>query len=182
MAARQDKPRPVNPGGDPAVVPAAFFRAEGTQTAAGSSKCRPADRGAAAASSTSTRDAVASGHAAALGTVTGRFLLEGGPIGPDGQQPRNRPIAGSVRFKARTGRATEVRVGKSGTFSISLPPGRYHVSGRSPSVIQVSNGADIGADGQMISGTKHELPCSQPLSVTVTAGRTAKIAVTCIVP
>lgn len=135
---------------------------------------------AAAASSTSPQDAATPGHAAALGTVTGRFLLEGGPIGPGGQQPRNRPIAGSARFEAGTGRATEVWVGKSGTFSISLPPGRYHVSGRSASVIQVSNGAVAG--GQMISGTKHELRCSQPLSVTVTAGRTAKIAVTCIVP
>jgi hypothetical protein len=137
---------------------------------------------AAAASSTSPQGGTVSGHAASLGTVTGKFLLEGGPIGPGGQQPRNRPIAGSVRFAAATGRATEVRVGKSGTFTVRLPPGRYHVSGRSPSVIQVSNGADIGANGQMISGTKHELPCSRPLSVTVTAGRTARIAVTCIVP
>lgn len=137
---------------------------------------------AAAVSSTSPRGGAAPGHAAALGTVTGRFLLEGGPIGPGGQQPGKRPIAGLVRFEAGTGRAAEVRVGKSGTFSVRLPPGRYHVSGRSPSVIQVSNGAVIGAGGQLISGTKHEYPCSQPLSVTVTARRTVRIAVTCIVP
>ena len=63
-----------------------------------------------------------------------------------------------------------VRVGRSGDFSLQLPPGRYQVSGRSPFLTEASNGSE------------KELPCPQPLSVTVTAGHTATITVTCIAP
>jgi len=42
---------------------------------------------------TSSRDAAVTGHISARGMVTGRFLLEGGPLGPGGRQPRERPIA-----------------------------------------------------------------------------------------
>ena len=105
-----------------------------------------------------------------------------GPIGPDGQQPGERPIAGTVLFRAGPGQAVKVRVGKSGTFSVRLPAGTYRVSGRSPAVMQVSNGAVIGAGGKLISGREHERPCTQQQTVTVASGQTARIAVTCIVP
>jgi hypothetical protein len=131
---------------------------------------------------TSSQDAAVTGHASARGMVTGRFLLEGGPLGPGGRQPRERPIAGTVLFNAGAGQAVKVRVGKSGTFSVRLPDGTYHVSGRSPSVVQVSNGAVVGVGGKLVSGREHERPCSQPQTVTVTTGQTARIAVTCIVP
>jgi hypothetical protein len=129
-----------------------------------------------------SRDAAVTGHTSAGGMITGRFVLEGGPIGPDGQQPGERPIAGTVLFRAGPGQAVKVRVGKSGTFSVRLPAGTYHVSGRSPSVMQVSNGAVIGAGGKLISGREHERPCSQQRTVTIASGQTARIAVTCIVP
>ena len=104
------------------------------------------------------------------GRVTGRLLMEGGPLGPNGQQPGERPIDGTVTFTAAGHRAFSVRAGKSGTFSAQLPAGRYRVSGKSPLVVEVSGSA------------RRELPCSQPLTLTVAAGHTATIAVTCTVP
>jgi hypothetical protein len=56
-------------------------------------------------------------------------------------------------------------------FTVSLPPGRYRVSGRSPAVMTVSNGAAVTGRGQLLSGTGWQAPCSLPLSVTVTAHR-----------
>jgi hypothetical protein len=111
------------------------------------------------------------GLAWATGHVTGRLLIEGGPIGPGGQQPGERPIPGTVTFSAAGHRPVAVRVGASGTFSAWLPPGRYQVSGRSPDIITVTG-----------SG-KHEVrTCSQPVSVTVSARHAATLAVICIVP
>jgi hypothetical protein len=109
-------------------------------------------------------------HSRAFGRVTGRFFLEGGPLGPGGQQPGKRPIGGTVTFTAAGHRPFSVRVSSSGGFTVHLPPGRYSVSGRSPRVVEVSG------------GTRRVLPCSQPLRVTVSAGHAASIAVTCIVP
>jgi hypothetical protein len=62
-------------------------------------------------------------------------------------------------------------VGRSGAFSAALGPGTYHVSGRSPEIMEVSSG-----------GAQHEAVCSRPLSVQVTGRHALKIAVTCIVP
>lgn len=137
---------------------------------------------AAGPSHSASQHAAVTGHTSARGMITGRFVIEGGPIGPDGQQPGERPIAGTVLFSAGPGQAVKVRVGKSGTFSVRLPSGTYRVSGRSPAVMQVSNGAVIGAGGKLVSGREHERPCSQPQTVTVMTGRTAGIAVACIVP
>ena len=109
------------------------------------------------------------GHAHATGRLAGRLLMEGGAIGPGGQQPGPRAIPGTVTFAAGHQRVT-VSVGPSGTFSVQLPPGRYYASGRSPFITQISGGSE------------RQLPCSQPLPVTITAGQTATIAVTCIVP
>jgi hypothetical protein len=110
------------------------------------------------------------GHGSAGGEVTGKLLMEGGPLGPGGQQPGTRSIPGVVTFSAAGHRSVSVRVANSGAFTVNLPPGRYRVTGKSPRIIQVGN------------GTRRELPCSQLLTVTVTAHHTATIAVTCIVP
>ena len=106
----------------------------------------------------------------ATGHVAGKLVMEGGPLGPGGQQPRERPLPGTVTFTATGHHAVSVKVGAAGTFSVPLPPGRYQVSGRSPDVIEV--------DG----ATSRELPCSRPASTTVSAGHTATITVACIVP
>jgi len=108
------------------------------------------------------------GHAASR--LTGHLVMEGGPIQPGGQQPV-RPIPGTVTFTAAGHRPTSVQVGNSGTFSVRLSPGRYRVSAKSPRIIEVD-----------AAGHHHELPCSQPVSVTVKAGHTAAITVACIVP
>jgi hypothetical protein len=100
------------------------------------------------------------------GQVTGKFLIEGGPIGPGGQQPGQRPIPGTVQFTARGRPPVTVPADSSGTFSVTLPAGTYDVSGTSPA----------------INGTGHQAPCSQPLSVAVTARHTTTISLICIVP
>jgi len=106
----------------------------------------------------------------ATGHVAGKLVMEGGPLGPGGQQPRERPLSGTVTFTAAGHRPISVKVGAAGTFSVPLPPGRYQVSGRSSSVLEV--------DG----GSTRELPCSQPTTATVTAGHTATVTVACVVP
>lgn len=114
--------------------------------------------------------AASAGQVPGTGHVTGRLVMEGGPLGPGGQQPGERPIPGTVTFTTAGHQAVSVRVGSAGTFTVQLPPGRYHVSGRSPRITESSG------------GTQRQLPCSQSLAVTVSTGRTAIIAVTCIVP
>ena len=96
--------------------------------------------------------------------------MEGGPLGPGGQQPGERPMSGTVTFTAAGRQAVTVTVGSSGEFSVPLPPGLYQVSGRSPDIMEV--------DG----GRSRELPCSQLTPVVVTAGQTGTLTLTCIVP
>ena len=89
------------------------------------------------------------------GTVTGRLQIEGGPIGPGGQQPGKRPMSGTVQFTGTRHQRVTVRVGSSGTFSVRLAPGTYAVCWRSP-----------GAQGR----------CLGARPVTVAARHTTKIA------
>jgi hypothetical protein len=114
--------------------------------------------------------ATGTGPARATGHVTGRLLIEGGPVSPYRQQPGERPIPGTVTFNAARHRPVSVGVGASGRFSAWLP-GRYQVTGRSPDIITVTG-----------SGRDLEQTCSAPVSVTVNARHTATIAVVCIVP
>jgi hypothetical protein len=79
-------------------------------------------------------------------------------------------MSGTVTVASAGHHPVTVTVGSSGTFSVPLPPGRYQVFGRSPDVMEI--------DG----GHSRELPCSQPTSAVVTAGQTATITLTCIVP
>jgi hypothetical protein len=118
----------------------------------------------------SARGAASDLPASARGVVTGKLLIEGGPIGPGGQQPGERPIPGTVQFTASGRRPVTVRADSSGTFSVTLPAGTYDVSGRSPRLTDASNGGS------------RQTPCSQPLSVSVTPQHTTTITLTCIVP
>jgi len=106
----------------------------------------------------------------ASGHLRGKLVMEGGPLGPGGKQPGERPMSGTVTFTAAGHQPVTVEVGASGTFSVPLPPGRYHVSGRSSDVMEI--------DG----GRSREMPCSQPTSAVVAAGQTATITLACIVP
>jgi hypothetical protein len=106
----------------------------------------------------------------ASGHIRGKLVMEGGPMGPGGKQPGERPMSGTVTFTEAGHQPVTVKVGSSGTFSVPLPPGRYHVSGRSPDIMEI--------DG----GRSRELPCSQPTSAVVAAGQTSTITLACIVP
>jgi hypothetical protein len=115
-------------------------------------------------------------------TVTGKLEMEGGPVNPGKPQPGIRPIPGVVRFTRGGRRAASVRVGRSGRFSLHLAPGIYDAVGRSPKIVEVSDGAVIGAKGHVISGSQHETACSQPVRVVVTPRHTVSVVVACIVP
>jgi hypothetical protein len=101
------------------------------------------------------------GRGAAVGTVTGKLQMEGGPIGTNGQQPGKRPVSGSVRFTSTRHHRVTVRVGDSGRFSVQLLPGTYTACPLS-----------AAASG----------PCTRGRQVTVTAQHTTKIAFIFYVP
>jgi hypothetical protein len=103
----------------------------------------------------------AAGGTAAGGTVTGKLQIEGGPIGPGGQQPGKRPWPGTVQFTRTHHHPVTVRVGDSGTFSTHLPPGTYSACSRPAGM---------------------PAPCSDARKVAVTAGHTTEIAFTFFVP
>jgi hypothetical protein len=123
--------------------------------------------GCAAAGTQAAARTQAPARTQAAGHLTGKLVMEGGPLGPGGRQPGQRPIPGTVTFTAPGHRQVTVQVGRSGAFSLRLPPGKYQVSGRSPSIVGTGS---------------TELPCSQPLMVTVTARHPATVTVACIVP
>ena len=110
----------------------------------------------------------------AHGTVKGRLVREGGPLGPGGQQPATRPISGVVQFIGPSGQVTQVKVGRSGAFTVTLVPGTYRVRGRSPAVVEVSNAGR--------GGKTTERPCTIPKTVTVRDQSTIGITLACVVP
>jgi hypothetical protein len=110
------------------------------------------------------------GPADARGTVTGRLVMEGGPISLSGQQPDSRPIPGLIEFTRAGHRVLTVRAGRSGLFSARLAAGSYRIAGRSPRITEVSH------------GRTRITPCSHPASVTVTARHATKITLACVVP
>jgi hypothetical protein len=118
----------------------------------------------AASQGTSQPPAQATGH------LTGKLSIEGGPIGPGGKQPGERPIPGTVTLTAAGHRPVTIKVGNAGKFSAWLPSGRYRVIWRSPAVITVTD-----------SG--HEEQTSSPAPpVTISARHVATITLVAIVP
>jgi hypothetical protein len=106
----------------------------------------------------------------ATGHLTGKLFIEGGPIGPGGKQPGERPIPGTVTLTAAGHRPVTITVGNSGRFSAWLPAGRYLVVWRSPAIITVTD-----------SG--HEEQTSSPAPpVTISARHAATITLVAIVP
>jgi hypothetical protein len=114
--------------------------------------------------------AQAGGPADSRGTVTGRLVMEGGPITPSGQQPDSRPIPGLIEFTRAGHRVLTVRAGRSGLFSARLPAGTYRIAGRSPRIAEVSH------------GRTRIIPCTHPAKVTITARRATRITLACVVP
>jgi hypothetical protein len=93
------------------------------------------------------------------GTVTGHLYGVGGPASA-AEPPSPRPWPGTVTLTG-PGVHHDVPVGASGTFSVTVPPGRYTVVGHSP---LYGSGAYV---------------CRAPRVVTVTSGHTTKADVLC---
>jgi len=103
------------------------------------------------------------------GVISGRFVIFGtmGRPGP----AVDHPARGTVVFTHGRHRVLVTRAGRSGAFEAHLPPGTYHVYGRSPQLMTVSG-----------NGTEREDKVTLAHPVTVTAGHTTTIVLTAIVP
>ena len=105
------------------------------------------------------------------GTVTGVFHRVGGPLGPDGQQPKVVPLTGRMRFTRPGYPPVSVPVGRSGRFTVQLRPGTYRVTGITPDIVEVLD------NGRQLNDR-----CHGPQHLRVLAGRTGHITVICAVP
>lgn len=101
--------------------------------------------------------------------ISGRFVIFG-TMGRPGAAV-DHPARGTVVFTRGRHRVLIVQAGRSGIFVAHLPPGTYHVYGRSPQLTTVSG-----------NGTEREDKITLPHPVTVTAGHTTKIILKVIVP
>jgi len=110
------------------------------------------------------------GQDPARGTVTGRLVREGGPLGPGGQQPGAHPIPGTIRFSTGEHQVIMVRTSRAGRFSVQLPAGKYQVADRSPRLLLVA-----------ANGISHQT-WSRPVTVLVTAGHVTRITLVIAVP
>ena len=106
---------------------------------------------------------------APVGTVTGKFIRVGGPLGPGGTTPTV-PLRGQIKFTAAHHLTFKVHVGKKGTFKI-LPTGAYKVVGRTPDIT-----------GEDSSGHVKDASCQLPHKIKVTRNHTVRIRVICAVP
>jgi len=79
-------------------------------------------------------------------TVLGRFVRVGGPA-PGSPFP----LPGTISARAATGEVVTATAGPDGRFKLSLPPGSYRVTGRSP----------LMQSGQMICAATAELHISR---------------------
>jgi hypothetical protein len=60
-------------------------------------------------------------------TVPGTFVRVGGPAPGSAV-----PLPGTINARDVAGKTFTATVGRNGRFTLSLPPGVYHVTGRSP--------------------------------------------------
>jgi len=97
------------------------------------------------------------------GIVTGRYVMEGGPIPGPGRQPPVRPLSGTVTFTAPGSRPVRLHVGATGKFTVLLAAGTYQVTAASASV------HGPGA-------------CTRPETVTVRPRIISHLMLICVVP
>jgi hypothetical protein len=92
--------------------------------------------------------------------VSGTFVRVGGPA-PGSPFP----LPGTITARAATGGTFTATVGRDGRFKLSLPPGAYRVTGRSP----------LMQSGQMI--------CAATAELRVSRGKPARpVTVVCSIP
>lgn len=93
-------------------------------------------------------------------SVPGTFVRVGGPAPGSAV-----PLPGTITARSAGGESFTATAGKNGRFKLPLPPGGYHVTGRSP----------LMQSGQMI--------CSAPAELRVTRGiRAGPVTVVCSIP
>ena len=93
-------------------------------------------------------------------TVRGTFVRVGGP--PPGSPF---PLPGTITARAASGETFTATSGRNGRFTLSLSPGSYHVTGRSP----------LMQSGQMV--------CAAPAELRVTRNKPAtSVTVVCSIP
>jgi len=93
-------------------------------------------------------------------TVPGTFVRVGGPA-PGSPVP----LPGTITARAATGETFTATAGQDGRFKLSLPPGTYRVTGRSP----------LMQSGQMI--------CAATAELHVSRGQPARpVSVVCSIP
>jgi hypothetical protein len=119
---------------------------------------------------TSQHNQAGAGRDPGRGTVTGRLVREGGPLGPGGQQPGVHPIPGTIRFTGSRHRVIMVRTSRAGRFSVQLPAGKYQVADRSPRLLLVA-----------ANGIARQT-WSRPVTVTVTGQHVTRITLVIAVP
>lgn len=117
------------------------------------------------------QSALQSAPPAPMGTVTGVFHRVGGPLGPGGTQPKVVPLTGRMRFTRPGHPAVSVPVGRSGRFTVQLPPGTYRVTGITPDIVEVLD------NGRQLDGR-----CHGPQHLRVRPGAAGHITVVCAVP
>ena len=100
-----------------------------------------------------------SGSTGPTGTVTGTYILSGGPLGAP-----NVPLAGTISFRSGSGSVITVESDRTGRFTGQLPPGTYSVT---------------AATGRVNDGNS---PCSQVLTTRVQADKTVTLSLVCAVP
>jgi hypothetical protein len=92
--------------------------------------------------------------------VPGKFVRVGGPA-PGSPFP----LPGTITARAATGEKFTATAGRDGQFTLSLPPGTYRVTGRSP----------LMQSGQMI--------CAATAELHVSRGQPARpVTVVCSIP
>lgn len=108
------------------------------------------------------------GHAkAGHGTISGTFLMVGGPADYANPNGTVIPLRGHVTATSIAGGRFTVRTGRSGRFTMLLPPGSYHLAGYT---------SQVHADS-------HQLPCLAVRPVKVRAGKSTRgVEVVCSVP
>jgi hypothetical protein len=124
--------------------------------------------GGTAAGGTAAPGAAAGGRADRTGggvVVRGRLVMEGGPLGPGGQQPGVRPIPGTVTFSDGRRRVT-AGVPASGRFRVRLAAGTYRAVATTPNITG--------------PGDQHGT-CPDPDPVRV-LGPAVSVIIACVVP
>jgi hypothetical protein len=91
--------------------------------------------------------------------VSGTFMRVGGPA-PGSPVP----LSGTITARADTGQTFTASAGQNGSFTLSLPPGSYHVTGRSPLIQSGQSACPATAELRVIRG-KSAAPVSVVCSV-----------------